>query len=483
MCALALLERVDDGVGQLLEQGVRGHHRRRLARLGHQSVFAPEPGSGFWVPRASAPRPGNDVEVLIDGRAALDAIADAMTRTRSHIHLAGWHLAPDFRLRRGGDDPTLARLLADLAERVPVRVLLWAGPPLPAFHPTRSMMKQVRDQLTSRTNVRCVLDARERTLHCHHEKVVIIDDEVAFVGGIDLSDLHGDRWDDSRHPPRGATGWHDIATRLRGPIVADVAQHFRDRWQEVAGEPLPPARPPGRAGDVTVQLLRTVPEHTYRFAPRGEFSIAEGYLRALRSAEQLIYLENQFLWSVEVIDVLVDKLRHPPRSDFRMVLVLPQRPRSGADTTRGQLGRLIQADDRAGRLLATTIRAHDNGRTDPLYVHAKIGVVDDRWLTIGSANLNEHSLFNDTEVNILTLDPALARATRLRLWAEHLETDPATVAGPPTDVVDSIWKQRVHGPADRSAAHPVNRRVMLLPAVSRRTERLLGPLRGLLVDG
>jgi len=166
-----------------------------------------------------------------------------------------------------------------------------------------------------------------------------------------------------------------------------------------------------------------------------------------------------------------------------MVLVLPQRPRSGADTPRGQLSRLIQADDRAGRLLATTVRAHNAGRTDPLYVHAKIGIVDDRWLTVGSANLNEHSLFNDTEVNILTLDPALARSTRLRLWAEHLELDATAVAGPPTDVVDSIWKPRLRRPADPSATEPVDRRLMLLPAVSRRTERLLGPLRGLLVDG
>jgi phosphatidylserine/phosphatidylglycerophosphate/cardiolipin synthase-like enzyme len=478
-----MLERVDDGVGHLLEQTIRAHHRRRLTRLGHRSVLAAESGSGFWVPQAPAPRPGNDVAVLIDGQTALDAMADAMTRARSHIHVAGWHLSPDFRLRRGGGGPTLTRLLAELAERMPVRVLLWAGPPLPAFQPTRSMMKSVRDQLSSGSNVRCVLDARERTLHCHHEKVVIVDDEVAFVGGIDLSDLHGDRWDASQHPPRGTTGWHDIATRLRGPIVADVAQHFRDRWQEAAGEPLPPPRPSDPAGQVTVQLLRTVPEHIYRFAPRGEFSIAQAYLRALRSAERLIYLENQFLWSTEVIDILADKLRRPPHADFRMVLVLPQRPRSGADTTRGQLGRLIQADDGAGRLLATTVRAHDGSRTDSLYVHAKVGIVDDRWLTIGSANLNEHSLFNDTEVNIQTVDPDLARATRLRLWAEHLECDPATVAGAPTEVVDSMWKQKVRGPAGRSADEQVDGRLMLLPAVSRRTERLLGPLRGLLVDG
>ena len=74
--------------------------------------------------------------------------------------------------------------------------------------------------------------------------------------------------------------------------------------------------------------------------------------------------------------------------------------------------------------LAATVRSRTGGRDDPLYVHAKVGIVDDRWLTIGSANLNAHSLLNDTEMNVVTDDAELARATRERLWAEHLELDP-----------------------------------------------------------
>ena len=94
------------------------------------------------------------------------------------------------------------------------------------------------------------------------------------------------------------------------------------------------------------------------------------------------------------------------------------------------LGRLVAADEGRGNFLAATILARTGERSGPLYVHAKIGIVDDRWLAIGSANLNEHSLFNDSEVDVVTRDPGLARATRLRLWAEHLEGaphgDPAT---------------------------------------------------------
>ena len=89
-------------------------------------------------------------------------------------------------------------------------------------------------------------------------------------------------------------------------------------------------------------------------------------------------------------------------------MLLPARPNNGADDTRGVLGELIEADDGAGRLLACTLSAGRRDVADPIYVHAKVGIVDDAWLTIGSANLNEHSLFNDTEMNVVIHDAALA---------------------------------------------------------------------------
>jgi phosphatidylserine/phosphatidylglycerophosphate/cardiolipin synthase-like enzyme len=104
-----------------------------------------------------------------------------------------------------------------------------------------------------------------------------------------------------------------------------------------------------------------------------------------------------------------------------MVLVLPARPNDGRDDTRGQLADLIECDHGAGRLLACSLFALGERGPQQVYVHSKIGIVDDRWLTIGSANLNEHSLFNDTEANVVTCDANLARETRLRLWSEHLQ--------------------------------------------------------------
>ena len=203
-----------------------------------------------------------------------------------------------------------------------------------------------------------------------------MDGRLAFVGGIDLSLLGGDRRDESSHPPRGQLGWHDAASRLEGPAVGDVASHFALRWREVTGEQLELPETTAAAGNVELQVVRTVPNNVYDELPRGDFRILESYLRALRSAERLIYLESQFLWSPELVSVLVDKLRNPPDDDFRLVVVLPSKAKNGQDDTRGQLGVLVEADDGAGRFLATTLWQTGPGG-QPVYVHAKIGIVDD----------------------------------------------------------------------------------------------------------
>ncbi|MEP7055100.1 MAG: phospholipase D family protein [Actinomycetota bacterium] len=478
------IDKVDKAFGNTIEKLERDHHARRLRRLGHAASLEPPAGAGLWAAADPPPREGNDLQVLIDGQHVFSEIVKALKGAKSYVHIAGWHLEPDFQLARDGERTSVREILADLAERVDVRVLLWAGPPVPAFRPTRAMIRAVRDELTAGTRIRCVLDSRERTMHCHHEKLVIVDGDVAFVGGVDLTSLSGDRWDTNRHEPRSGIGWHDAATQMHGPIVADVAQHFRQRWQEAAGEPLPTPVAPPPAGEIQVQLLRTVPERVYKFSPRGEFGILEGYLRALRSAQHFVYLENQFLWSTEIAGVIMEKLRNPPSDTFRVLLMLPAKPNDGADTTRGQLGALIEADNHAGRLLAVTTHSHSGDRTGPVYVHAKIGIVDDKWLTVGSANLNEHSLLNDTEINVATCDAELARGTRRRLWSEHLVLPVEEVAGDPTTVIDELWRPIAEEQlARRKQGLQQTHRLMELPAVSRRAKRLIGPMKGLLVDG
>ena len=421
--------------------------------------------------------------MLIDGADALKTMAVSLAAARSHVHLTGWHVTPEFALTRDATPVTVRALLADVAARVPVRALIWAGAPLPVLRPWRGDMRRVRDQLTAATGIQCALDARERPMHCHHEKTIVIDDRIAFVGGIDLTSFNGDRWDTPDHRPRGAVGWHDVAARIAGPAVQDVAENFAMRWRAITGEVLPLVTPPSPAGDVELQVVRTVPDGMYRQLPRGDFRILESYLRALRAAQRLIYIENQFLWSPEILTVLRDKLARPPTPDFRMVLVLPAKPDSGGDDTRGQLGTLIQADGDQGRLLACTLYAIGADKDWPVYIHAKVGIVDDAWMTIGSANLNEHSLFNDTEMNLVTHDARLVRQTRIRLWTEHLQRPATEVEGDPAAVVDRLWRPIATEQGERrKRGERLTHRLTTLPGVSRRSGLLKGPLQGLVVD-
>ncbi len=445
-----LITRVDALVGDGIERAVRAKHRVRLRRLGHEASLDPPQDGSVWAAGEPAPRPGCTLDVLIDGSAAFAAIAEAIEQARDFVHVCGWHIEPSFELRRENPPVVLGELLAEKAEHLDVRVLVWAGAPIPAFHPTRREVSAAVETLVRGTKIRCEPDPREHPFHCHHEKLVIVDGEVAFVGGIDMTDLAGDRFDHPAHPARRRLGWHDVGTRLRGPAVRDVHDHFALRWRELTGEKLERPGAPPATGNTRVQVARTISEVMYDAVPKGEFRILESYVRAIRSAERFIYLENQFLWAPEIVDELAHKLRDPPCEGFRIVVVLPARANNGHDDTRGQLGVLLEADGGHDRLLAATVRSLTGARDDPLYVHAKVGIVDDRWLTIGSANLNAHSLINDTEMNVVTDDPNLARETRLRLWAEHLELDPEEIADEdPGRTVDERWRPVALGELER----------------------------------
>src|SRR5260370_27586061 len=123
-------------------------------------------------------------------------------------------------------------------------------------------------------------------MNCHHEKTIMIDDRIAFVGGIDLTNLNGDRWDTSDHPPRGAVGWHDVAARIAGPAVQDVAENFAVRWQAITGERVPPGATPPPAGDIELQVVRTAPDRPCPQRLREDVPILESHLRRLRAAHR-----------------------------------------------------------------------------------------------------------------------------------------------------------------------------------------------------
>src|SRR3954467_646416 len=217
-----MFERLDAAVGDGLERAMVHHHVRRLRRQGRLDALAPAT-PGLWARTAAPPREGNALEVLIDGANALPRMAEAIRGAKRHVHVCSWHLQPDFQPVRDGATWPVRELLADAAEHVPVRVLVWAGAPVPVFRPRRGEVEKARDQLVAGTKIDCRLDLRGRAMHCHHEKIVIVDDEVAFVGGIDLTALAGDRYDSCEHPFKEGIGWGGGRRAAGGPGGAPPA--------------------------------------------------------------------------------------------------------------------------------------------------------------------------------------------------------------------------------------------------------------------
>ena len=159
VAAMSLLNRLDAAIGSGVERSTRAHHGRRLARRGHARAFDPPPG-GWAASGTFAPRAGSAVEFLVDGAEVLPRMVADVSAAESHVHVAGWFFTPGFRMGAGG--PTLRELLADAAGRVDVRVLAWAGAPLPLFlHLDRGEVREMREELTRGTRIQMQLDANE----------------------------------------------------------------------------------------------------------------------------------------------------------------------------------------------------------------------------------------------------------------------------------------------------------------------------------
>jgi phosphatidylserine/phosphatidylglycerophosphate/cardiolipin synthase-like enzyme len=433
---------------------------------------------------------GNRAEALVHGAEYYRRLLAALRTLRAGdvVAISDWRGDADQRLDGPGTE--LGKVLADLAERgVEVRVLLWRS------HPSRAHFNEEQNlhlgQVVNQAGGEVLLDERVRGPGSQHQKLVLIrrpgreDEDVAFLGGIDLS--HGRRDDerhlgdpqpvplDRRYGPRPP--WHDVQLEVRGPAVGDLWVTFRERWEDPTpldhrnpwrarltrrvGQPRHPtplpelARDPGPAGPHAVQVLRTYPAKRPRlpFAPAGERSIARAYRKALWRARCLVYLEDQYLWSAEIAQELADALRRSP--GLRLLAVVPRYP--------DQDGRLTGPPNRIGQQAALDlVRAAggdrvavydlENEEGTPIYVHAKVCVIDDVWAAVGSDNLNRRSWTHDAELSAAVLDetrdrrepldPAglgdgarvFARELRLRLWREHLGRGP----GEDGDLVDPV---------------------------------------------
>ena len=419
---------------------------------------------------------GNAVRPLVHGRTYFAVLADVLAGAGSgdQVLFAAWRGDPDELLTDGG--PRIAEALSAAARRgAVVKGLLWRS----HWDRLRFSAEQNRDLAEDVVDSggEVVLDQRVRPLGSHHQKFVVVrhaerpERDVAFVGGIDLG--HSRRDDAAHRGDRQAQvfswrygptpAWHDVQVEVRGPAVREVEDVFRERWEDPAAlsrlpwhavpdllrrarrapSPLPPPRPdPPRAGSCAVQLLRTYPNRWpgYPFAPDGERSAARGYAKALARARKLVYLEDQYLWSTDVARVFAAALRTSP--ELHLLAVVPRFPdQEGPISIPAVLlghARALRMVQEAGGDRVQVLDV-ENAAGAPVYVHAKVCVVDDVWATVGSDNFNRRSWTHDSELTAAVLDdepdarepadPAglgdgarrFARDLRLQLLREHLE--------------------------------------------------------------
>lgn len=447
------------------------------AGSGTGPAVATPPGGQATAPDAAARqpilRPGDTCwrteradrfAVIVDAADYFVAARRAMMAARHSIVLVGWDfdlridLAPD-----GADDdmPTeLGDFLKALVRRTPdlrISILKWDMAVL--YTLGTQMLPRLALDLYSVRRIRMRFDSTHPTGAAHHQKIAVIDDALAFCGGIDMTT---DRWDTRGHrpgdprrtrPDGSRSGpWHDATTVLDGPAARALGELCRARWRDATGQRL---RPPRREGespdlwpegarpdlwpegvrpqlrDVEVGIARTMPAYHGRQAIR---EIEALYRAAIAAARRCIYLESQYFASASICEAIARRLREPDGPEVVVVNPLStfgwleERTMGSARDLRLQE---LREADRHGRF---AIFHPVDAAGAPIYVHAKVLVVDDRLIRVGSSNVNNRSMGFDTECDLAVEaadaeEAATIRAIRDDLLAEHLDHDPQEVRG------------------------------------------------------
>ena len=385
-----------------------------------------------------------------------------MFEARESILLIGWDF--DTRIRLGtpmggaatpdGGPARLGDFLLWLANRRPslqVRLLRWDLVALKALMRGSTLLTILRWKLHPRITLK--LDGAHPLTSSHHQKIVVIDDRIAFCGGIDVT---AGRWDRREHldddPQRRDPGgrpqgpWHDATSAFDGDAARVIGDLGRARWKAATGQTLPP--PEGSPAEPDRDCWPDRLEPTFRNVRLGiartrpvmadlppVLEIEAAYLDLIDRARRLIYIESQYFASRRIARALAGRLEE---ADGPEIVVINPVAAEGwleplaMDTARARLAEALHRLDRHGRL---RIYHPLTAGGQAIYVHAKLMVVDDHYLRVGSSNVNNRSLRLDTECDIvLATDepgnagaaPVLA-AVRDDLLAEHLGVDPADV--------------------------------------------------------
>lgn len=407
------------------------------------------PGHNVWrIERAKR------AAVLIDAAAFFEAVRAACLKARRSILIVGWDI--DSRTRLVGENPTpsdgyasgFADFLAELVQTRPqlnVHLLLWDYSLLYAGE--REVLPRLSLGWRTPERVTLCIDSSVPFGSSQHQKIVVVDDAVAFSGGLDLTIRRWDtaahaaddpqRVDPSGHPYRP---FHDVQMMVDGPAAHALALLARERWCRVndgtpviepCGDPWPAHVTPDFT-EVDVGIARTQPRYN------GDGAVREAemlFLDSIDLAERAIYIENQFLSSAIVADRLAERLRSRP--ELEAVIVAPRSHDSWVERHTMRNGRirfwrrLREAGGDRVRLLYPSVE--QGGKTTNTMIHSKVMTVDDRFLRVGSANLNNRSMGADTECDLAVEakeegERAAILEIRNRLLGEHCGVSAAEVA-------------------------------------------------------
>lgn len=371
-----------------------------------------QPGKTCWR-REKAGR----VALLMENDAYFKALKPALEAAQKSIFILGWQFDPRTRLdpmdsSAAGEVGYLLRRLARTRPDLDVRLLIWRSPLPIAF--SQGFFPQKAQAWFQKNIVNFRLDRARPIGGCHHQKVVVIDDAIAFCGGGDIS---VDRWDSHEHldndprrcMPNGhlSAARHEVMMLMDGPAAMALGDLARRRWAEAVGEQCYPVNIPGHdpwpetvkpdLANVDIGIARTEP------AWRGAKGVRENeslHLEAIAQAKRLIYLENQYVTSPLIVAALAARLEEPDGPEVVIVSTGASPSWFDKATMDGArsavLARLEQADIH-NRCSAWTPWTKKGG---PIIVHSKVTIIDDRVLRVGSTNLNNRSCGFDTECDV-----------------------------------------------------------------------------------
>lgn len=395
--------------------------------------------------------------VFVDAADYFAVLKQAVLNAQRRVLFIGWDFEPRIRLDprspgRGRDD-RLGTVLETAVRGNPqleIGVLQWG------MGAVESLRRGVLPAVLLRSRVpgrlRFTGDHHHPLGAAHHQKIVVIDDCLAFAGGIDVT---ADRWDTSehldrhplRHRPRSGRAmgpWHDVTSLVSGPAARVLGDLARERWESGTGRRLEPVEgmepcwPDGvepLLTDVDVAISRTRPEHG---GTELVHEIELLWLAAIAAARETVYIENQYFANRRIAEAIAERLGEEDGPEF--VVVNPESAdgwleEKAMGTARARLLDVVRRADVHDRF-RMYVPVTEGGR--PVYVHAKVLVLDDRLLRVGSANLNNRSMGLDSEcdltIEVREDDPRSAELVeavlgmRHRLLGEHLGVEPSALA-------------------------------------------------------